>query len=518
MKTVDVWVTGSCALVVALYAMQRYDTPETNRLSTTRRLFLASGAGYVAASLLVYALLTGVVLKPGMLQLFGFQEVTKLLAQYTAPPVLAAVVLTTLLPQAPVLKRVDAVLLEWFQKLGRIPSGVSHLADALTLERITLTGSDLDLSRDWITREGDVPNDLATRLATDSPTTTQGRFTALLVMHRSIEALGAELSYKPYFKKHAEAWRQLRNRFHVFAAQSQAFFVLFDQLGPRAEDEASGDALKQARACYLAMGEEARGAMAEFLARALMAVEPSSAGVAQRLRRLGFAEEIVCPRPPVGAFVFVGTMLVVALLGMVCLMPPPGDAVSGPVVALVIGVTQTCALLFATLPKASWAAFRRKPDGSLPYLGWLAAAAAAGAVALLIERGVIVLAQRNWADALPTDEFPLSPAAFMAAGVALVVSILCDVDLKLKRLRRLTEGVLVGMAMMFCIALCIGLLKTPPSTKNAAPHWWFPFAFSFSLGFVAGAIAPHLYRAARESAPGSSGQIRTASAMPAQTA
>lgn len=518
MKTVDPWVTSACALVVALYAMQRYDTPETNRLSTTRRLFLASGTGYVVASLLVYALLSEVVLKPGMLQLFGFQDVTKLLAQYAAAPVLAAVVLTTLLPQTPVVKKVDGVLLEWFQKLGRIPSGVSHLADALTLERIALTGADLGLSRDWILREADVPNDLAARLAADPPATTQGRFTALLVMHRGIEILGADLSYKPYFRKHAEAWRQLRNRFHVFAAQSQAFFVLFDQLGPRAEDEASNDALKQARVCYLAMGEEARTAMAEFLARALVAVEPSSAGVAQRLRRLGFAEEIVCPMPPVSAFVFLGTMVVVALLGVVCLVPPRGGEMPGPAVALVIGATQTCALLLTVLPKASWAAFRRKPDGSLPYLGWLASAIAAGTVALLIDRGAIALAQRDLVAALPTDQLPLSPAAFMSAGLALIIGVLCDVDLKLGRLRRLGEGVLAGAAMMLCIALCLGLLKLPPSTRNAAPYWWFPFALSFALGFVPGVIAPYLYRAAREDAPGSSHLKDTASAMPAQTA
>jgi hypothetical protein len=37
--TGDFFVTLACALVVAFYAARRYDTPETNRLSTTRILF-----------------------------------------------------------------------------------------------------------------------------------------------------------------------------------------------------------------------------------------------------------------------------------------------------------------------------------------------------------------------------------------------------------------------------------------------------------------------------------------------
>ena len=47
----NISVTLACALVVALYAGKRYNTPETNRFSTTRGLFLFTGAGYTAASL-----------------------------------------------------------------------------------------------------------------------------------------------------------------------------------------------------------------------------------------------------------------------------------------------------------------------------------------------------------------------------------------------------------------------------------------------------------------------------------
>lgn len=498
MRDVDAWVTGACALIVGLHAIQRYNTPASNRMTTTRRLFLASGAGYVAASLVLYGLLSEIVLKPGMLHLLGIQDVTKLLAQYTAPPVLAAVVLTTLLPQVPMLKAADAYMLAWFQKRGRIPSGVSDLADELTLARLVLSDTSLDASRSWVTRDVDVPSELASRLAVAAPDTPQGALTALVVLHRGVEALVTESRYRAFSRKNAAAWQRLRSLFHVFAAQSQAFFVLFEQLEPRAGDDASGAALKRARAHYFGIAGEVHRATAEFLAQGLLAVEDSGSGIRQQLRRLAFTtEEIACPTPPIGALVFMGTMVVVALLGIICLVPPPAGSLPPAMVAVVIGTTQTCALLFAALPKLRWMFFRRAPDGSMPFLGWLFSAAAAFAVSLVIDRGSIALVQRDLHAALAVEQYPLSPSAFMAFGLALTIGMLCDLEIGLGRVRRLLEGVLAGAAMMLCIGLCLGLLQLPSRTEGVLPFRIFPFALSFGLGFVAGAIVPHLYRVAR---------------------
>lgn len=57
-QTADLLVTLICALVVAIHAWDRYNTPESNRVSTTRSAFLFTGAGYVGASLLLFLLLS----------------------------------------------------------------------------------------------------------------------------------------------------------------------------------------------------------------------------------------------------------------------------------------------------------------------------------------------------------------------------------------------------------------------------------------------------------------------------
>ena len=105
--TADLVVTLICAAVVAVHAWDRYNTPETNRVSTTRSLFLFSGAGYVSASLILYLLLSEVLLRPDTGLFLGLEGPKKILSDYSSPPVLAALLLTVLLPNTPIVSEAD---------------------------------------------------------------------------------------------------------------------------------------------------------------------------------------------------------------------------------------------------------------------------------------------------------------------------------------------------------------------------------------------------------------------------
>jgi hypothetical protein len=149
-----------CMAAVILYAYNRYDTPGTNRLSTTWSLFVLTGICYIISTLAIFFVLSEVVLKPGVLPFLGLEDVQKLVSQFTAPPVLAAVILTTLLPNTPVVSAADKALLQAFQSWGRIPNGVRHLADRLPQIALCVRENDIATLRDWISHDGDVPNEL----------------------------------------------------------------------------------------------------------------------------------------------------------------------------------------------------------------------------------------------------------------------------------------------------------------------------------------------------------------------
>ena len=139
------------------------------------------------------------------------------------------------------------------------------------------------------------------------------------------------------------------------------------------------------------------------------------------------------------------------------------------------------------------------PAETFPDIAWLEWAVIAAVFSLLIERSALAVAHQAFLAEFDFDDYPLSPMAPMAFASSLSIAILCDVDLGLGRglVRRVTEGLLCGVAMMIAIFICIHLLAIPPATKGQVPSW-FPAVFSFSLGFASGFFAPYLYRRARE--------------------
>jgi hypothetical protein len=215
-------VTIACGLIVMLYAAKRYDTPETNRLSTTRPLFFLTGAGYMATSLMLFLLLCEIVLKPGVLTFLGVAQDT--ISKFASPPVLAAVILTTMLPNVAVLSTADEWLLKRFQRWGRIPHGVGNLADVLAPNKLPLQQADLDQLKTWIKEDGDIPNELAKDVSSGPDSTSHGLFTRILRLYRELEKLEALSAYLKAFRAHHEGWQAVHDDFRVFTAQSQAFF------------------------------------------------------------------------------------------------------------------------------------------------------------------------------------------------------------------------------------------------------------------------------------------------------
>jgi hypothetical protein len=490
-------VTLACTLVVALYAGKRYNTPETNRLSTTRALFLFTGAGYIAASLASFFLLSEVALKPGMLAFLGLEDAQKYIAKFSAPPVLAAVLLTTLLPNVAVISTADTWLLRRFQAWGRIRQGIRNLADSLTPASLPIADADIAALRTWITRNGDVPDDLATRVTTAQAESASGSLTRVLWLYLALEKLAEASAYKNSFRTWDSGWQSIRAHCRIFAAQSLAFFVLFDQLISM-QTPAAEDTLQQARDRYRDISQTFYSEMAEFLAQLLLTVEGSGQRIRNRLHAMGFCIEKTCPPLPVGPLLFMGTMMIIAILGVVGVVPPTTPRLPLGILAVLIGATQTLGVMIAILPKLRWSFFRPDDRRIPPYIGWLVSSGTAGVLAFVIDRTSIAIAHHELSAGLDFGIYPLSPMGPMAFAVSLSIAIICDLDLQFEgaRVRRITEGMLCGIALVTGIFICIHLLELTPATRGQAPPW-FPFAFSFSLGFASGFIAPTLYRRAR---------------------
>ena len=497
--TANMLVTIACGLIVMLYAAKRYDTPDTNRLTTTKSLFFLTGAGYIAASLVIFFLLCEIVLKPGVLDFLGVEKAQEAISKFASPAVLSAVILTTMLPNVAVLSTADQWLLKRFQAWGHIPHGVRSIAETLGPDALPVSQDDIAKLRIWIADDGDTPNELTECIAAVPETNSRGLFTRVLVLYHEMQRLAALSAYAKAFRVHHEGWQNARDDFRVFAVQSQAFFLLFEQLR-RIEGSAGEDALKQAADKYREICKRLYSQLTEILARLLIMTEGSEYRIQDRLRSMGFLlTGDTCPPIPVGPFLFLGVIMVLAILSAVAVVrPPPGGPMPLAITALLIGLTKAIGVLAAILPKFRWAAFRRDDSGRLPYLPWLASALGAALTAFIIERSSVAVLDSAASGAIAFGKYPLTPLAPTTFTLCLAMAIVCDVDLRLGNgwLRRISEGMLCGATMAVTIFVCLQLLNIESAT--AGQTWeWFPFAFSFCIGFVAGFVAPYLYRRAR---------------------
>ena len=494
--TGNLYVTLACALIVALYALKRYNTPETNRISTTRSLFLVTGAGYVGASLLVFFLLCEVVLKPGVLPFLGGDDVQKLLKDFSTAPVLATVLLTTFLPNTPVISDADTWLLKRFQAWGRIPQGVLNLADKLTLTAQQLVESDIQKLREWMIADGDVPDELAGSVGVDTPDSPRGGLTRVIRLYSNLQRLLATPSYINSFRSQQNDWQTIQAGFRVFLAESQAFLVLFDHLS-KLEGSAEEAALNKAKRCYREICQNSHEHMAEFLAQLFIAVEGTERLINDRLKTVGFViSGPSCPNMDAGPLLFLGVVMIMFILLLVSTVPVQPIVLPLGVTAILIGVTRTIGVLSAVVPKLRWSKYRTDSDGNYPYLAWLAWASVAAIASFLIERTVIAVAHHALSAELDF-KYPFSPMAPLAGLTTLSIAILCDVDLRLPEgwLRRSIEGLLCAFALTIGMFICTQLLDLTPATEGQAPAW-LPFVVSSTVGFVCGFFAPYLYRRA----------------------
>jgi hypothetical protein len=380
---------------------------------------------------------------------------------------------------------------------------VRDLAKKLEPQALQLGPADVAQLQKWIEAEPEIPDELAKVVSAESSETSRGSVTRILRLYRELENLEAASRYQSAFRSRQDAWQGIKEDFRVFLAETQAFFVLFEQLTPL-EGTAGEAALAKAKKCYRDISRKIHTDMAEFLAQLLLMVEGSDPRILNRLHSIGFVP-VSQPGPQiqVGPFLFIGAMMIFGMLGVVSVFSPQhAHVLPAPVNAILIGTTRTIGIIAAILPKMRWGKCRPDGRGNLPYLSWLGWAGVAAIVSLLIERSAYAIALGDVGAGLDFVRFPLRPIAPMALATSLVISILCDVDLHLGYgwTRRITEGLLCAVAMAVSVFICIHLLDLTPSTGGPSSPLK-PYIISSALGFVSGFFAPYFYRRARDEEP-----------------
>jgi len=127
------WLFG--AVVVLMYAWDRFRKPLPTRPTTTFWRYWSAGLGYAGAMTALFVLLGGGIIS------FDVRDLAPLIGEIpsngqTLPgPLLSALLLTSLMPHVPVLARMDEAIKQWFWSVGNIPTEVRLLGTNLAAAR-----------------------------------------------------------------------------------------------------------------------------------------------------------------------------------------------------------------------------------------------------------------------------------------------------------------------------------------------------------------------------------------------
>ena len=342
-------------LLVAFHASSRFNTPRIVRSQTSRVQFWLSGSAYAISSIGVFMLLAWAVRHNSslvrVLQIGNGAQSQADVSDLDAALV-AALMLTTLLPSFPVLRDIDAGILRFFHRMGSIPFCAQLWARQM--ENVFSFPPDATASmQDFILNAPHLPDALAHELRTD-PKSDQMRFrfTRNLAVYAASRNLKGRARFADDYPEDVAAFEK---DMASYFAQSVGFLALTGKLSPQELDDVSESVQK-----FRALNLEAYEQLRLMLARMLLYTSSGEGEIIDRLNRIGFALERATPiAVPFNLLAadMIGVMflfLAGTLISSAVFSTPHMTLGKAIAIGLLVAVNDCIAAVFALLPKEMW--------------------------------------------------------------------------------------------------------------------------------------------------------------------
>ena len=478
-------------VLTAFYAGNRFATPRTLRSETTRFQYYSSYVTYVVSCIGLLMFLSWILAhKPALLSiLYSPSPIPEELKSLDAPLV-AALVLTTLLPSVPVLRDIDSAMLRFFHRMGAIPLGAVRWAQRMNMAQVTISEKLVADTKLYIANSTLLPDSLAAQLQPDfTLDSVRFRFTRCLALYVALSNLSGWSGYSADFPEERAAFEK---KMSSFFAQSVAFFTLTTQLVQR-QLEPAADSVDQFRSYALDAYEDIR----LMLARVLLYSCNSDAEVADQLAKIGFSIQRPSPiRLPLNllSLDFAG---VVVLFIVVAVSLADGDFGRTLAIGMLVAINQSIAAVCALAPKQLWDFADYRSQRERPILSYLISGACTLTITLPISFGFFLLREH-----VPLDGIqPILPFAAQAKWLLLptVLSIAlafaCDdtieADHELWWLRWVESAGLAALMGLSGFHVMRWLSVNQPTVQHLL---LIPILLNASIGALFGATIPYWYR------------------------
>lgn len=497
------WILGG--VVVWLYALDRFDTPERTRPTTTFLRYWLARVGYVFSMLALFLVLGGAFTDIDLDAVWTFLRIDDVSdqAEQMPGPLFAALVLTSLLPHFPYLNRIDDAVKRWFQRMGNIPFEVRELSGRIAaaplvlypeaVERLRPTLSELQVDERWL-------------LAPPSSLTHRWARTAAL--YASIRPWPQSPGYARYVEEQKPRFESLRERVDAMAGLDEKTLRAADT-DPRF---LAGQPLRKRLPKDL---DDLEQGLCDFIAGGVLQVELSPRQRHAALERLGFPG-IGRSRPVlsvhevflVSGLIFFG-MLLITLIARRFVSPVP--LAPNLRVLVMVPMIYAIAIVLAIYPKAVWTFADIRRVGYRPVAGYCASGALAAAAAFVVSLlfryvfdhpGNLIEAlgspgRFRTVFAVTIERWPwLLMVFFATVAIAWAADDYVDDPSKAPRWLRRAEA--AGLALAFAllqwmiVELLIAIGAAPARMLDRLPTM---VATSLLIGATIGWFVPHLYRA-----------------------
>lgn len=513
MTELESWQVLIGAVFILMYSYGRFNTPPTNRSSTTAFRYHLGASVYTFTILALYSL---IVYVPDLAKAIGSQEKDlPLVVRELTNPLLVALFLTVLLPNSPWLSEIDNLLRKKTQAMAAIPYEVRRLSQELQRLPVVFSDELRRQTRDELSHHFH-PADVLFE-SCEAPQYTWTRVTAMMTQLRSWQA---DARFNAFLVRFSDDWQEIRREYTRLTPQAAKSFKLARAI--------SDDELVDARSAamvsdYLAnvhsQAQKLVERLHDFVAHATLDCDFTPAARKQRLTRLGIQVDEGGPRPDHNMLVGVFLLLFLATatgLSLARTFPPRQFLL----LAASISLVHLLAVLVSLTLKRRRRHARVRGWWHRPWAAYACAglAAVGAAFPLSLARRVLdTLNEHSWSGGaaffltLGENFYEKAPWLLMAFTTAFVLSYHLDnesaVPLAGNPLRMFETASQAGLTLIASLFVVRLLPDAPPGL--------LPMIVSSTIGLLIGFIVPTAYRSAnRQEAIVASGPL-PANALPA---
>lgn len=509
-------------LLVIVFAHSRFNTPSNSRYSTTVGQFYFAEIAYVTCNLLLLVLMSGLVhASPEVLKLLAGGDPTQMPEgiEGISAPLVAALVMTTLLPHSPVISQIDKFLLDRFRALGNIPIEVRRLAALLRDAKLQISSAaGADAAR-YVDAQLESPEVLQAFLKSNAPDQPEYIFNRVLYLASRIKQWESHERFSGDCVQFRDDFDGIFKKLDELIKLTSRFAAIFSQ--PEKGTDAMARAHGELRKRILADGEALNRQICDFLARAMLHNIRTRRERDAVIRDLGF---II----PEGAEAGLSATKVVTFATSVFLIFFTGLSLLGFVIkdgstqthrlfgiALLVAIINGVAIYCAIMPKHFWGFANIQKVGMRPVIGYVVSGLIAIVIAAAVGFVFRSLLYMNF-DCAILRSIALSPWLAMAFTETVMLALLADNyagDARAApKWARYAEALVQGAAQAgaaYYIVQVLGdinvmlqpiqdtlLLNPVPGCPLPRPpsSWVSPCVISFAIGAFLGYTVPHWYR------------------------